>query len=465
MNLFGYEFKKASLKAKAPQQQGRMDLLGGIGSAAASWIGYGSDLEYLAAFDRNPVLRAIIELKAKAKSNLIFKIWDEKAENYINLSKTRRPDLLNIINILSKPNPLQSYSEWQLLSEVNYSIFGNSYDYATLPDGFLDVNYQTITSIRQLPPYLMGYVLTGRYFDQTTIEGIIEKYVLQLPTGQKDILPAQIFHRNDVNITFDQNFIKGVSKLQGLTMPLTNIEKAFESRNVIIRKRGALGMFTSDNKDGAGSTYPLLDNQMEQVQKDLEKYGALDDQWQYMFLRYPMSYHKTSLNMDELKLFEEVSADAMLVCNAFGVPEVLLKLYLEGATFENQEASERRLYQSTIIPETSNQMDYLNRWLKTHDGGIRLDATFDHIPVLQANKKDEALTKKENSAYLEKLWMQGAITHNEWLLGIGLPKYAGGDVRIWDLTEEQLKVIQKTAAPKEVTEPTQTPEDDGNSTS
>jgi hypothetical protein len=110
-------------------------------------------------------------------------------------------------------------------------------------------------------------------------------------------------------------------------------------------------------------------------------------------------------------------------------------------------------------------MDYLNRWLKTHDGGIRLDATFDHISVLQANKKDEALTKKENSAYLEKLWMQGAITHNEWLLGIGLPKYAGGDVRIWDLTEEQLKVIQKMAAPKEVTEPTQTPEDDGNSTS
>jgi len=462
MQLLGYEFKRAQPKQLAVNQQQRADLLGGMGSAAASWIGYGSDLEYLSAFGRNPVLRAIIELKARAKSNLIFKIWDIKAEEYINLSKTRRPDLLNIINILARPNPLQSYSEWQLLSEVNYSIFGNSYDYASLPAGFTDVNYQTITSIKQLPPYLMGYVLSGRYFEQTTIEGIIEKYVLQLSTGAKDIAPGQIFHRNDVNIKFDQNFVKGISKLQGLTMPLTNIEKAFESRNVMIRKRGALGVFTSDNKDGAGSTYPLMDNQMEQIQKDSEKYGTLEDQWQYMYLRHPMTYHKTTMNVDELKLFEEVSADAMLVCNAFGVPEVLLKLYLAGATFENQEASERRLYQSTVIPETNNQMDYFNNWLKTRQGGIRIDATWDHIPVLQANKKEEALTKKENSTYMERLWLQGAVTHNEWLLSLGLPQYTGGDVRIWDLTPEQLAIIQKQAAKAE---PTQTPQENGNSTS
>jgi hypothetical protein len=460
MQVFGYEVKRAAVRGKSLQQQRRPDILGGVGSSAASWLGYGSDLEYLDAFSRNPVLRAIIEIKARAKSNLIFRIYDLKKKEYIDTASTMRPDLLNLINLLKRPNPLQSYSEWQLLSEVNYSIFGNSYDYGTLPDGFTDLNYQTITSIKQLPPYLMGYMLTGKYFEQTTIEGILEKYMLSLPTGVKDIPPAQIFHRNDVNIKFDQNFIKGTSKLCGLTMPLTNIEKAFESRNVIISKRGALGVFSSDLKDGTG-TFPLMDTQMTQIQEDFKKYGTLEDQWQYMFLRYPMTYTKTTLNVDELKLFEEVSADAMLVCNGFGVPEILLKLYLSGATFENQEASERRLYRSTVIPETNNQMEYLNNWLKTDAGGIRIDATWDHIPVLQSDKKAESETKKSTSTYMKELWLQGAITHNQWLFSLGLPKYPEGEIRIWDLTPEQLAVIQKAASNIPQEEP-QIPTPNGN---
>jgi len=463
MEFLGYEVRKAAPKVKAQAQNSRPDLLGGFGSTSASWIGYGNDLEFLSAFERNPVLRAIIEIKAKAKSNLIFRIYDTKAKEYIDLDRTRRPDLLNLIKILRRPNPLQSYSEWQLLSEVNYSIFGNAYDYGTLPDGFTELNYQTITSIKQLPPYLMGYDLTGRYFDQTTLEGIINKYYLSLPTGKKEIEPGQIFHRNDVNIKFDQDFIRGSSKLIGLTMPLTNIEKAFESRNVIIRKRGALGVFSSNLTDGTG-TFPLMDEHMVKIQEDFKKYGTLEEQYQYMFLRYPMNYTATTLNVDELKLFEEVSADAMLVCNAFGVPEILLKLYLSGATFENQEASERRLYQSTVIPETKNQLEYFNNWLKTDEGNIRIDATWDHIPVLQADKKNEAETKKSTSTYMERLWLQGAITHNEWLFSVGLPQYPGGDIRIWDLTAEQLAVIQKVSATQTTPQEEQKQDDNGNST-
>lgn len=424
----------------------------GVGSSAAVWINLSEDLDFLRCWEENPVLRAVLEIKARAKSNMILKVKDIKSGEYVTAQNTIRPDAKPLLKLLSRPNPLQSGAEWMFSREVNYGVFGNSYDYGSLPTGFKQFNFSNITSIKQLPPYLVSYTLTGKFWEQSTIEGIVEKYILNIAGANKDFAPVQILHRNDSNIRFDRDVLKGKSKLLGLRKPLSNIEMAFESRNVIIRKRGALGFFSSELGDANGKL-PMTETDIKKVQKEFEKYGTLEDQYQYILSPIPLKYQKTSMNIDELKLFEEVSADAMLVCNAFGVPEILLKLYLSGATFENQEASERRLYQGTVIPEAGDDLISINNWLKTAEDGLIIEGCFDHIPVLQTNEKQKAESYKIISEYHERLFMQGAITYSQWLNAIDIPALPEDNIRIWDLTPERLAVIKKTAV-----QTTQTPQ-------
>lgn len=431
-------------KKQEPQRSEIPDFYG-VGSSKPVWINMSEDIDFLRCWEENPVLRAILEIKARAKSNMILKVKDIKSGEYITHQSTLRPDAKPLLNLLSKPNPLQSGAEWLFNREINYGVFGNSYDYGSLPTGFKQFNFSNITSIKQLPPYLISYALTGKFWDQTTIEGIVEKYILYIAGANKDFAPAQILHRNDSNIRFDSNVLKGKSKLIGLQKPLSNIEMAFESRNVIIRKRGALGFYSSELGDANGKL-PMNDADIKKVQKEFDKYGTLEGQYQYILSPIPLKYQQTTLNIDELKLFEEVSADAMLICNAFGVPEILLKLYLSGATFENQEASERRLYQGTVIPEAGDDLTSINNWLKTGEQGLTIEGCFDHIPVLQVNEKQKAESYKIISDYHERLFMQGAITYAQWLNAIDIPSTPEDDIKIWDLTPERLAIIKTNAA-------------------
>lgn len=434
--FLGYEISKKAASQPVHQQA---DFLG-LGSALPTWITFTEDIDFLNCWISNPVLRAVLEIKARAKANMKLNIKDLKTGEYLQPGANLRPDAASLIKLLRKPNPLQTQAEWMFHREVNYGVFGNSYDYGTLPTGFNQFNYENVSSIKQLPPYLTSYALTGKYFDQTTIEGIISSYYVRLAGMQRPFPVNQILHRSDTNIRFDNGFAKGVSKLIGLRKPLSNIEMAFESRNVIIKKRGALGIFTSDKKDANG-IMPLLPKEIKDVQDTFANYGTLDDQYQYIISPIPIRYQKTTLTIKELQLFEEVASDAMLICNAFGVPEVLLKLYLEGATFENQEASESRLYQGTVIPESDNDITALNSWLKTEENGLVIEGSFDHIPVLQKSEKDKAATYNIISQYQERLFMHGAITLAQWLISMDIPVTDKDDIRVWDLSPAQLDVI------------------------
>lgn len=430
----------------------------GYGTSTAKWLTLNSDLDYLKTWKENPVLRAVLEIKARAKANMIFKVKDLRSGEYITLDSRKRIDAKPLIQLLKQPNPMQTYSEWLFQREVNYGVFGRSFDYGTTPSGF-NFKYDNITSIKQLPPYLTTYELTGSWIEQTRKEDIIKCYNYRPPSFATPIRleTNQVLHRSDTNIEFNDNFAKGVSKLLSLQKPLSNIFAAFESRNVIILNRGMLGMFSSEMGDANG-IFPLTDPDVEKVQQAFKKYGTMGDQYQYLFSPVPLKYTKTTLNIDELKLFESVAHDAMMICHAYGVPEVLLKLYLQGATFENQEASERRLYQGTVIPESNSDLQALNQWLHTEENGLLIEGSFDHIPVLQVNEQQKANAYKAINEYYHKLFFAGNCTLAEWRDALDLPTTPEDNKRIWDLTPEQLAIIKAGAITSTTTEPAQSDE-------
>jgi len=142
-------------------------------------------------------------------------------------------------------------------------------------------------------------------------------------------------------------------------------------------------------------------------------------------------------------LDEEIQQSAIAICNGKGVPENLLRYYIEtGGLSKETNNAEKRFYDSTIIPEAKDFMVNLNNFFKTQEHGIELLGSYDHLNVLQANKKDEAQTKKFNIEAAEKAFKMGAVDYNFVLACLGLPNDATiGSKRVWDLTPEELNAI------------------------
>lgn len=404
-----------------------------------------SELIYLLeCYYTNPIVNAIINIKAEAYANIRFKVKDLKTGEIIPLSDYEA-DKGKLKQLIKKPNPLQSTMEMFKQYKVNREVFGNAYIYASVPVGWESkFTYQDITSINNLPPYCTTPVLTGKWLDAEKKEDIISKYIFNGFNGKKrEMNPNTVLHLNNTNIFFDSTFTEGKSELLALKMPISNIFYAFESRNVMIRKRGALGVFTSEKKDESMGSLPLTDDEIKIVQEEFKKYGLLDGQYSHIISPMPLKYQKTAMSVKELMLFEEVEADTMAIATSLGVPELLVKNYIKGGTFENLNASERRLYDSTIIPEATDDMVGLNNFLGTEELGIELIGSYDHVNVLQENKKEEAETNSKKEQTALSAFKIGAIVYDDYLNAIGMPADPTiGQKRIWDLDEKQLQALE-----------------------
>jgi len=329
--------------------------------------------------------------------------------------------------------------------KVNHEVFGNGYVYASVPIGWEDkFTYEDITVLNNLPPYCMSTVLTGQWLDAQSKSDIIERYEFSQFNGKKkELTPSSILHLNKTNIQFDQNFISGKSALLSLRDPISNIGAAYESKNVLITKRGALGILSSNLRDTVLGDSPLDEGKVKLVQDAFDKYGLQRDQYSQIISPVPMIYTPIAHKVKDLMLSEEVYEGAIAVCNGFGVPPKLVPYYKEtGGLQVEGDVHQKKLYDSTIIPESKDFIIGLNNLFKTKEHGIELIGTFDHLNVLQEDKKYAAETNSKNTDTAIKSFSIGAVTYNEILKAMNLPEDSEfGEKRIWDLEPEQLTAI------------------------
>lgn len=415
-----------------------------IPKGRAVWTNLSEALFLLECYEKNFIVQAVINIKGEAFANIKFSVKDLKTEEETPLNQyTKDGGKLN--DLISQPNPLQSTYEWLLQSKLYFEVFGNSYNYASVPSGFRFKSYQDINVINNLQSYLVEPILTGNWLESTEIDEIIQGYEFKSFNNSKKELPTKhVMHINSPNIRLDQNFTEGVSDLVALRDPISNITKAYEARNILINKRGPEGIFSSNKIDGVGGSIALQPNEKEIAQKEMNDYGMLDGQFRNIITSHPLIYQKTGFNVKDLMLFEEVSHDALAICNAKGVPEDLVRYYIKTGGLSNENnTSEKRLYDSTIIPESQRFMRLLNNFLKTKEAGIELIGSYDHVKVLQANKKEESEVQKTKSETAEKNFRSGLTTYGQYAIAcnVELEDKSLEKKRIWDLDKDQLRAI------------------------
>jgi hypothetical protein len=317
---------------------------------------------------------------------------------------------------LERPNPIQSFKEFEYERAYMFFTFGNNYVYLNNPLNTIDTDILNVRALYNLPSEFVTVRQTGKIYDQIDIKGIISSYSLTNYNPAKEFDPSKIIHFNDINTSDVGTSIIGSSRLEALKYPIQNTTLAFEAMNVLLKNRGMQGILKANNKDATGTQIMLGDALKRDVDATFKtEYGIRDSQKQLLVTYADVEYQKTVMNAEELGIYKEFSNNAMIISNGFKIPPELYKTYMEGATFENQAQAVRRLYQDTVIPKVENEDLYWTERLKLRDYGIELRTDFSHIPALQDAFKEKAAALSMNSSSADKAYQSNIITWNQYL--------------------------------------------------
>jgi phage portal protein BeeE len=394
------------------------------------WVSLSAPEHFEAAARFNPIVKATINLLSTSASNGRKVLLDSKTgepiewtENDAAVQKIKRL-------LVDRPNPLQSGKEFDFQGMFYLKVFGNRYVYSLMPAGFdKKLDLMNIEALYNLPSQFMSVNTTGKLYSQNSIEGIISNHARTNANPVESYRPEEIIHFNEVNISSEMATIMGISKLEALQQPVSNIQYAFEAMNTILTSRGAQGIISIDSRDQQGTIVPLNPNLKKDTNDKFKNdYGLLNSQNPFLLSEVPLNYIRTIMSSSELGIYEEFSNNSILVNNEYGVPPELVKTYIQGATYENQLQSVRRLYQDTTIPAVEANDQYMTYRLNTEQYGFRINTEWDHIPALQTAYKERATALNMKGKTAKDAYIDNIITWNQYLDMIEQPTVEGGDV-------------------------------------
>lgn len=421
------------------------------GTQSPVWINTQNLQDYARIVSENPVAYSVIDILSRHMANGKVMLKDLSTgeliskENILESKYKNNKIVQKAFKLFEKPNPLQS--RWDFLRTYLFfkKTFGNAFLYGLKPDLY-PFNIENVTNLWNIWPQYMNVVLAGNYFAATNISEIIKEWRFGYLAGKGlTFTPDCILHRKEINVELKnpEDLIFGKPILNTLTWPLSNIEMGYESENVVLKNRGARIIVSPSDQSGNEfkNAEPWTSDEKLQLEEDFADYGMLQHQKPALITRWPAKFTVLDQDIRKLGIFESIANNALVVAHAFGVPEILVKLYIQGATFENQQASVRRMYEDTIIPEFEDFIDDLNDWLKLVDFGYQFVATFDHVPVLQENFKEKAIANRQKSAYYKELFEKGGCTLNEWRKSIGLHQSPEYELKIFDLSDDEKRAL------------------------
>lgn len=387
------------------------NLTRGIRQVGGVWfypLGFSSfsKIDCLKAFNEVPELNAIINFKARAFcAGTIYRIDKEGV---------RLPDD-DIIKLLNRPNWFQGGKEFLRQTKLFHEIYGDEYLYAWYGVG---MKRGTTKAFYTLPPNLIECRYTSEmpYFMTSKIpEGIT--YTYRLMGNEKTLNGEQIIHLNDNRVTITDETAKlvlnGESKMIGLTPVINNLRLAYETRGVILKRRGALGVLSNEGSDVTGQI-PLEPSERESVQEQYRKYGGLEGQDNIIITNAKMRWQQMAVAPDKLGLFQETREDFLKICDGYGVAPELFGSD-KGVTYENQNEALKRTYDNTVIPEA-------NEWIGAVDmffypdvmDGSRLIMDYSNLAIYQEDLELNGRALGNMVSALSTAFTDGAINIKQY---------------------------------------------------
>lgn len=345
-----------------------------------------------------PQLRTIIGKKKAMFANVVPILKDK---NGMPISNAKADELYKL---LYNPNYLQGLNDFLENQLEQFDVYGNQFTYKNKPSKLTTFPI----ALQNISPRYINPLLTGKVFDQIELSGAISGYEYEEGSIKKIYKTDEIMYlrHNDLD-----NPIIGCSPLKFLKHPLSNIDGAYKFRNVIINEKGALGILANTSKDSMGAI-PLRTEEKERIEKQHRKsYGINDDQMRLLITEASLTWTPMSYPTKDLMLFEEVHEDTLVLIDHFGMNVNLFAS--KNATFENVTASIKQVYSDTIQPYADKYFQSLDAFLnieKEFGKGAYIEPSYEHLKVLQENKKEGAELFKLRVDSIVQLVNIGSIT-------------------------------------------------------
>jgi hypothetical protein len=395
------------------------------------------------AYHSCPPLAAIVNRKAQAYINGRTILKNTKGKEVTTGDQVNR-----ILKLIRKPNPLQSWKQFEAQQYIYIQLYGFCITLPIYPAGFEGMGAAEASSLWNIPPYLISAkeVTNRAWFKSKTAADMVEQLQLSYKDLRLDLDVNSLFIFRDFTPNAESMFFPS-SRIRALAMPINNIISAYESRNELINYAGSQGILTPET-DQAGAI-PLKEGEKDQIQADFRRqYGIKRGQSRYIISPAALKWQQMGRPTKDLMLFEEISDDIMRICDGYGYPSPLLNSD-KGPSVSNTKEYKAQVYQDAIIPESMDIYEQWNSFFQLEEKPITLSKDYDHIPVLKSDQKDDAQARYYRSQSLEVDYRNDVITLNQWRVTMGYDPTPDGDVyysQSQAAEQERQRLVTQSAA-------------------
>ena len=405
---------------KPEQKNSNMMGYFGVGTEEAKVYKY-QDLAKEGYLKNAIVYRCVNEISKGASAvPLLLKNGDEIVEQH------------PLIDLLNRPNPLQSYSEF-FNSLFGYVLLGgNAY--------ILKVGSEmgTPQELHQLRPDRMvikgsGNPIPDRY--EYVVNGRVQKtYMVDQVNGYSEVKHVKLWN------PLDDYY--GLSPMSAAAVEVDQFNMS-SKHNVNLLQNGARpsGAVIFKPQDDAGFAANLSESQRQQLLTDLNnRFSGAGNAGRPMLLEGDFDWKEMGLTPKDMDFHRLKNMAATDIALCFGVPSQLVGVP-DAQTYANVSEARLALYEETIIPHLRKIESDLNEWLvPLYDDRLTLEFDIDSIPALSERKRKTY--ENVTSAVRE-----GIMTRNEAREQIGLSPVDGADglyisANLFPLTDEAVPEVE-----------------------
>jgi HK97 family phage portal protein len=361
-NVFRYGFPRSPMARPASKQAPFMWPAWREGQAQWQIVDMQSYIDE--GFNLNTLIYSAIMYKARAMASITLRAYTGDPDH---------PELLPpdhpLSKLVSRPNPSQSWREFQGVQDVYLNLTGNAYTFLERPKrGGLPI------AMYPLRPDRM-YIIPG----SRAIKGFV--YVPEGRAARDGIpmLPENISHVKLPNPG---------DPLEGMGYGLSPISPMAHSADVDNMVTKFLKLFFEKGAVIPGVlkfSVPLSDNVVAEVKERWqEMYGSYENWTDIGVLDQGGEYQRIGMNFDEMSFETQDERNETRILGPFGVPPILIgsRVGLARSTYANYEEARRACWEDTLVPESRLFEDDYQYYLQSDDGGF---VAFDYsdVPALR----------------------------------------------------------------------------------
>ncbi len=406
------------------------------GNVNPHWLGLSNQMMQYWSYKFVAPLASVIDRIAEADTNGKLEFLYEDDTTIKNINKI--PALSRIKALFKKPNPTQTWEEFNSQQVILSKIFGYCPVLAICPAG-MDKSHTS--SLWNLHPLIVKPEMQDVNLYDRPLKSIIKRWKYVWGGREYYFDNEDIILVKDGFIDAHEGTFLPKSKLEGLDFYVSNICASLEADNVLLKKKGPLGVFTHDPKPDVAGWEPMKPEMKQALQDDLSQYGLSWGQMQYVISKNPVRWEPMSFNLRDLMTKETARQGVDTICDRFGYPAELMSG--KNATYENRSSAERYFYQNNIIPFSLRRMSSYNNFFGLTEHKMILD--YDHVSVLQEDILKSGQAMKSQADGLDVLWKSGLITFNQVQIELGNDTVEGMDIYYGEWLKTYGKEIVKMA--------------------